>query len=347
MSGKYPAYLGKYEAWYASTEALGLAPELAVTSYDGVLPKTSSEYRREIARLLALKAAPYFEPWNEPNNRPFVPAATAAHFTNSAAALCRTTGCTVIAGDFLDSPNMVGYETEYERNLMPPDPPNWGIHPYYAVKAENEASVAEFRTKLPNGADAIWFTEIGAYDCIHGQQPGEFGQALDASWLVNRLIPSIRPVHAIYYDYLDSNPRPCVGSEADTSLYRPGRDPNAPDYPRPAASYIFDGRSVPSAYTGPPAGTAAEDATLTASVYPGGFFDTRYHFELGLTTAYGYYSPEGDAGSGSGAVAARTSVAGLLPGTIYHYRLVAWNEDGTSEEGPSVGADQTFHTSDF
>jgi hypothetical protein len=242
---------------------------------------------------------------------------------------------------------MVSYESNYERNLMPPDPLNWGIHPYYAVKAENEATVAGFRANLPNSADAIWFTEIGAYDCVHGQQPGELEQAVDASWLVNRLIPNVRPAHAIYYDYLDSNPPSCVGSEADTALYRPGPNPNAPDYPRPAAGYIFDGRGVPSAYSGPPAATAAQDATLTGSVYPGGFFDTRYHFELGLTSAYGYYSPEADAGSGSGAVAARTSVAGLLPGTAYHYRLVAWNQDGTSQEGPSVGADQTFQTSGF
>jgi hypothetical protein len=347
MSGRYPAYLAKYEVWYASTKALGLTPELAVTSYDGVLPKTSSEYRREIGRLLALKAIPYFEPWNEPNNRPFLPESAAAHFTNSASALCRTTGCTVIAGDFLDSPNMVGYETKYEKNLVPPNPQNWGIHPYYAVKAENEATVAGFRANLPNSDDAISFTEIGAYYCVHGQQPGELQQAVDASWLVNRLMPGIRPVHAIYYDYLDSNSPSCAGSEADTSLYRPAPDPNAPAYPRPAASYVFDGRGLPSAYTGPSAGTAAADATITGSVNPGGFFDARYHFEFGLTSAYGYYSPEGDAGSGSGAVAARTSMAALLPGTTYHYRLVAWNKEGTSEEGPSVGADQTFHTGDF
>jgi hypothetical protein len=343
-SGKYPAYLGKYQAWYAATAALGLTPELAVTSYDGVLPQSSAEYRREIDQLLDLKAVAYFEAWNEPNNRPFISEAAAAHFTNSADSLCRSKGCAVIAGDFLDSPNMVDYEIGYEKNLTPPIPRSWGVHPYYAVKAENEATLAGFRANLPTSDDPIWFTEIGAYDCVHGEQAGELQQAIDASWLANSLMPSVRPAHVIYYDYLDSNPPSCGASEADTSLYRSGPDPNAPDHPRPAATYIFNGRGVPSAYTGAPDDISAASAIMTGSVYPGGFLDTRYHFEYGPTPTYGSYTGEGDAGSGSSGVPARAAVAGLPPATTYHYRLVAWNEEGTSEEGPGVGTDQTFHT---
>jgi hypothetical protein len=346
MSGAYPAYLAKYEAWYTASSALGLTPELAVTSYDGVLPNSTAEYREKIERLLDLKPVRYFEAWNEPNNTPFLPPATAAHFTNSAYSVCQRTGCTPIAGDFLDSPNMVGYETDYEKYLAPPNPPNWAIHPYYAVTGQSEATVLDFRANLPNNSDAIWFTEIGAYNCIRGEQLGELHQAIEASWLVNRLVPSIEPAHVLYYEYLDGNPPPCSGSNADTALYLAGHPPNAPDYPRPAASYVFTGRDTPSAYTGPATvvagGVGSASATLTGSVDPGGFFDTRYHFEYGPTSAYGSFSTEADAGSGSGAMAVGSAIAGLTPSLTYHYRLVAWNKEGTSEEGPGVGADRTF-----
>jgi hypothetical protein len=81
---------------------------------------------------------------------------------------------------------------------------------------------------------------------------------------------------------------------------------------------------------------------LTGTVDPGGFLDTRYHFEYGPTSAYGFYSPEGDAGSGPAGVAVASAIAGLSPGVTYHYRLVAWNREGTSDEGPSLGADRTL-----
>jgi hypothetical protein len=344
LSGSYPAYLAKYEAWYRASSDLGLTPELAVTSYDGVLPKSSSEYAEKVGQLLDLKPIRYLEAWNEPNNSPFLSPSTAAHFTNAAYLLCQRKGCTVIAGDFLDSPNMVGYEIEYEKDLSPPNPPNWGIHPYYAVKAESESTVASFRENLPGGSDAIWFTEIGAYNCIHGEQLGELHQAIEASWLVNRLMPNIEPVHVLYYEYLDGNPPPCSASNADTALYLSAGGRGDPDPPRPAASYVFNGRGIPSAYTGPASGVGTSTATLTGSVAPGGFLDTRYHFEYGPTTAYGSFSPEGDAGSGAGGVAVSSAISGLTPALAYHYRLVAWNREGTSEEGPSVGADQSLTT---
>jgi hypothetical protein len=237
---------------------------------------------------------------------------------------------------------MVGYEIDYEKDLSPPNPLNWGIHPYYAVTAESDAPVANFRANLPNSSDAIWFTEIGAYNCIRGEQLGELHQAIEASWLVNRLMPEIEPAHVLYYEYLDGNPPPCSGSNADTALYLSGRGPGDPDSPRPAANYVFVGRGMPSAYTGPASAGGTSNATVAGSVDPGGFFDTRYHFEYGPTAAYGSFSAEADAGSGPGAVPVSSSIGRLAPGLTYHYRLVAWNAEGTSE-GP-VGADRTLQT---
>lgn len=85
---------------------------------------------------------------------------------------------------------------------------------------------------------------------------------------------------------------------------------------------------------------ASEDgATLHGTVDPRGA-STAYHFQYGLTTSYGSVtSPDGDAGSGSGAVAESEAITGLAVGTTYHYRLVATNASGTTN-----GADLTFAT---
>jgi hypothetical protein len=39
------------------------------------------------------------------------------------------------------------------------------------------------------------------------------------------------------------------------------------------------------------------------------------------------------------------ALGGLTPGVTYHYRVVAWNKEGTSEEGPSAGGDRTLQAS--
>jgi hypothetical protein len=61
-------------------------------------------------------------------------------------------------------------------------------------------------------------------------------------------------------------------------------------------------------------------------VVPNGF-DTHYHFDYGLTAAYGSQTPEEDAGSGGSqgneASVAAADLPGLLAGKTYHYRIVA------------------------
>lgn len=80
-------------------------------------------------------------------------------------------------------------------------------------------------------------------------------------------------------------------------------------------------------------------AVLGADVNPNGT-QTGYTFQYGLTPGYGYTTASRSAGHGSKPVLASSSVAGLTPGTVYHYRIAALNKDGLA-----YGADRTFKTS--
>ena len=77
-------------------------------------------------------------------------------------------------------------------------------------------------------------------------------------------------------------------------------------------------------------------------VEPGGV-ETYYYYQYGPTTEYGQSTaltgPGIGIGSGLGAAEAPATLGPLVPGTTYHYRLVAWNEEGTS-----YGQDETFTT---
>jgi hypothetical protein len=84
-------------------------------------------------------------------------------------------------------------------------------------------------------------------------------------------------------------------------------------------------------------------ATLNARINPNNE-DTKYRFEYGTSTEYGSSAPasEADAGSGYGDVTVGEPIAGLLPGTTYHFRAIASN--ASSPVGGSAGPDQTFTT---
>jgi hypothetical protein len=66
---------------------------------------------------------------------------------------------------------------------------------------------------------------------------------------------------------------------------------------------------------------------------------THYYFQWGLTPAYTAASPPASAGAGTKPVAVSFKATGLLPGTVYHYRVVAQNGDGQT-----IGTDQTLKT---
>ncbi len=350
MSGSYPAYRAEFESWLTDISSWGLTPDLALTSYNSTYPGSSSEYKSRLEQILNQARTMghpirYLEAWNEPNNQGHESATNAAHFTNEGYSACQNTyACTIIAGNLEDTTTVGAYEDEYRTHLNPV-PTIWGVHPYYSVEERSETPFQHFVEHLPNGGsgDQIWLTEIAARKCqdFNGlKENGEIGQAERAKWLVDTLMRNRSLEHVFYYEFmLKEHKQPsCVSEGADDALYLPGSDPNAPDYPRPAASFVWNGKSVPWGYTGGVTEVQPKQATLTGSIYPGGFLAASYHFEYGTTSGYGLYSTEGHAGSGSGDVGGSLTVP-LEPGTTYHYRIVAW-----SSEGSTGGEDRTFTT---
>jgi len=96
--------------------------------------------------------------------------------------------------------------------------------------------------------------------------------------------------------------------------------------------------SSPAVTTGTPSRVTDTSAVLHGTINPNGSA-TAYYFEWGLTTAYGVASHEHSAGHGTSPVSVSATAADLIPGTVYHYRLVAANGSGSA-----TGADHTFKT---
>jgi hypothetical protein len=101
---------------------------------------------------------------------------------------------------------------------------------------------------------------------------------------------------------------------------------------------VAQAASSPAVTTGSASSLAASAATLNGTVSPNGA-KTYYGFELGLTKAYGLTSALTSAGAGTDPVPVSVRATGLIPGTRYHYRLLARNRFGGA-----VGADRTFTT---
>jgi Bacterial Ig-like domain (group 1) len=96
--------------------------------------------------------------------------------------------------------------------------------------------------------------------------------------------------------------------------------------------------SAPSASTAAPSSVSYNAATLNGSVNPNGL-PTNVHFEYGLDTPYGTSTPVQSAGGGNTMLPMNANVSGLVPNTLYHFRVVA-----TNSAGSTFGADQTFTT---
>lgn len=96
--------------------------------------------------------------------------------------------------------------------------------------------------------------------------------------------------------------------------------------------------SSPAVSTDPAGAITASGAVLRGAVNPNGA-RTGYEFDWGLTSAYGSDSRARSLPAGTRSVPVSVTLKGLLPGTVYHFRLVA-----LSRAGATFGGDRTFKT---
>lgn len=96
---------------------------------------------------------------------------------------------------------------------------------------------------------------------------------------------------------------------------------------------------APVATTGQASLVTATSATLGGSITPNGDATT-YHFDYGLTADYGTSTADEQvAGSGDASVPVSADLTTLIPGTLYHFRVVAANAVDIVN-----GTDETFTT---
>jgi alpha-tubulin suppressor-like RCC1 family protein len=102
----------------------------------------------------------------------------------------------------------------------------------------------------------------------------------------------------------------------------------------------FTYETAPAVITGTGFATGTASAILDASVNPNGVTVSNCEFEYGESSAEGTKAAcESLPGSGGNPVPVSASVRGLSANTLYHFKIVATNTDGTSR-----GAEQTFQT---
>jgi hypothetical protein len=104
------------------------------------------------------------------------------------------------------------------------------------------------------------------------------------------------------------------------------------------ADQTFSTSLAPGVQTGPAQSVGPSTATLTGSVDPRGR-TTTWWFQYGTSTSYGKQTTTTSAGSKAGARGVSAALQGLVASTLYHFRLVAKSDAGTT-----VGPDATFQT---
>jgi plastocyanin len=114
-------------------------------------------------------------------------------------------------------------------------------------------------------------------------------------------------------------------------------NPTATPTPTPTATPAPTPTPTPAVTTNPATNVASFSATLNGSLNPRGA-TTTVDFQYGLTTSYGSTTPV-QTQTGDTVRAISANITGLSASHVYHFRIVAHNNGGTS-----FGSDRTFTT---
>ncbi|MGH2854583.1 MAG: hypothetical protein ACRDLF_10405 [Solirubrobacteraceae bacterium] len=196
-----------------------------------------------------------------------------------------------------------------------------------AVQDESVSAVTQTTATLdasidPGGQETTYRFEYGttaAYGTVQPTPDASIGSGVEGVHAGQEL-QGLQPGSTYHYRVVATNASSPPGGTAgpDRTFTTPPAEP-------------------PLVSTGQAAGVAQNTATLTGQVDTRGF-RSEYEFDIGTDTGYGTRI-FGNAGSEPGPQAFAVTLQGLMPGTVYHYRVAATNTFGTS-----YGADVTFTT---
>jgi NHL repeat len=193
-----------------------------------------------------------------------------------------------------------------------------------SASATVEHFTAILRASIAQGlADTAYRFEYGptsAYGASIPVSDQDIGNGLDGPATVAQEVTGLKPGTTYHYRVVASN---ALGVTAGPDQMFTTLPPQPPAVSTRAAE-----------------GVAQNSATLTGTIETQGF-ETTYEFDIGVDTSYGTRI-FGDAGVEAGVNTYRVPLQGLMPGTTYHYRVVATNLFGTT-----YGADETFTTGTY
>ncbi len=190
-----------------------------------------------------------------------------------------------------------------------------------AVSTGAASSIAPTTAKLngtvtPNGLATNWWFEYGTTTAYGTRTPTKSAGSGSTAQKESASLTKLKVATVYHYRIVASN---SAGATAGVDR-------------------TFSTSVPPVVQTGSAQSVAVGTATLTGSVDPKSR-STTWWFEYGTSTGYGSKTSAQSAGSGSAAKSVSAALKGLANGTVYHFRLVAKSDAGTTN-----GADATFQT---
>jgi hypothetical protein len=171
-------------------------------------------------------------------------------------------------------------------------------------------------TVNPNGAATTAYFQYGLTPSYGSFSPTNILPATNVALSVSNLLSGLTPGTTYYYQLVGSNSAGTVfGAQSSfTTLTVP----------------------IPTVTTLPANSTTPTSAILNGTVNPNGAATTAY-FQYGLTTNYGSFTAATNLPGTNTTLSVSNLISGLVPDTVYHFRLVASNAFSTV-----LGLDQSI-----
>jgi len=168
----------------------------------------------------------------------------------------------------------------------------------------------------PNGTDAHYDFELGASASYGEKTPSVDAGSAKEAVAAKALLTTLTPNTTYHYRLTATN---SFGTTEGADAH-------------------FTTSGPPQILPQPTTGLTHEAATINAKLDPGEL-ETTYHFVYGESTAYGHETSPAKLAPGEAFVPVAATLSSLKIGTTYHYRLIAENSAGKTEE-----PDQSFET---